>query len=194
MRITIGLVAVALVGCSGDVGPAGPTGPQGDMGAMGVPGQKGEMGDMGLMGEPGDAGPAGGAGPQGPAGEDGSDATATRVVESFTCTGQLEGTEVAFFYELNLFSSRDLFAFAWINTLQSSASTSRFYSPTQVGYATAVVTVAFDVDATPDAGFFQVMLNRATGVVSVHYRASGLGAVTNAWTMQPEACTHNFYQ
>lgn len=152
------------------------------------------------MGATGATGPGGGAtGATGPAGATGAtgapgdDVEATRIIESFHCSGLLENTLLAFDYDAILMSSNDLFATGKIRSLSVSATDAAYYAPSQNGWLTARVIVNIDVDGTNDAGFFTIDLDRSSLVTVIQYRESGGGPVAEAWTMQPSDCVHNFY-
>lgn len=145
----------------------------------------------GMDGEPGKDGAPG---TDGAAGAPGADAETTAITESILCTGTLENTALGFSYNAVLFGgSGDLFVAASVNSPLNSASDTKFFAPSQVGYATATVSFRFDQDGTADGGWFSLSLDRETLVVHIDYRASDPGDVTDAWTMDPAACVHNDY-
>lgn len=157
----------------------------------------GATGPRGTDGEDGATGPSGATGATGPAGATGaagSDAEATRIIESFFCGGTLESfPDLRFSYNAVLMSSGDLFVAGEVYDLFRTSSNVAFYSPSQVGYATASVTITFDFDGSTDGGWWQIYLDRGTLVTVIEYHLTNGGPVAATWTMQPGACVHNFY-
>jgi hypothetical protein len=107
----------------------------------------------------------------------------------------LEGAVVSFTYNVILMSSLDLFVTGTIGDVALATSNTTFYTPSQNGYAPAMIVVQRDEDGTPDGGFFTISLNRATLVTSILYYPNGaVGTLaSNSWTMQPDTCVHNVY-
>lgn len=162
--------------------------------------ENGQDGTDGEMGETGDRGPAGKTGPAGEDGADGADgdpATATTVIESFSCSASLDGSKPALSYSYNavLWSSGDLFVAGTVRDSKDGKSNSVIYNPTQEGYKPASVVVSYDYDGTPNGGYFNLWLDRTTLVSHVEYVAAAGSFAAEAWTLQPEseACVHNIY-
>jgi len=179
-----------------DVTIEGPRGADGADGSDGAPGATGPAGSDGVDGSTGPAGATGATGPAGATGATGaagSDAEATRVIESFYCTGLLEDTPLIFEYNAVLMGSGDLFVTGSIRDVLLESSETRIYAPQQNGYATAPVYIGFDVDSTKNGGWFSLALDRPTLIVVIDYLSSDPGVVTQTWTMQPASCVHNFY-
>jgi hypothetical protein len=168
-------------------GQDGTDGNNGADGADGTNGRDGEDGERGDPGEPGEDGE------KGDPGEDGSNAEATRIAESFFCTGGLESTALGFTYNAVLLSSGDLFVTGSVNNALNSATDTKYYAPSQAGYQTAAVSMRYDQDGTADGGWFSLSLNRASLVTLIEYHQSDAGPVALTWTMLPAACVHNTY-
>ncbi len=66
--LSVALLSLILVACSGPQGPQGQAGAPGEKGTPGPAGSAGPPGPMGLAGPKGEAGPAGPPGPAGSAG------------------------------------------------------------------------------------------------------------------------------
>lgn len=163
-------------GSDGQIGLAGKDGTQGSDGADGIPGKNGKDGVPGTDGNPG------------------TDGTSTKIAESFFCTGGLEGQPgLGFSYDAVLLSSGDLFVTGSVNNLATSASATRFYSPSQAGYVNAPVSFVFDLDNTFNSGYWVLSLERSTLVAVIEYHAADGGPVTNTWSMPATACVHNTY-
>ena len=70
--VSIALLGVMLVGCSGPQGQAGPKGQEGGAGVAGPAGPQGPKGNLGQQGPQGATGPAGPQGPKGDSGPQGA--------------------------------------------------------------------------------------------------------------------------
>ncbi len=55
-KLTLLVISIILVACTGDQGPLGPQGAQGNQGIQGVLGEQGGQGEQGVQGEQGDQG------------------------------------------------------------------------------------------------------------------------------------------
>lgn len=204
--------------CSGSDGANGADGANGVDGADGADGKNGEDGSSchvtdngdgsatiacddgseavvsdGRDGTDGENGSNGADGEHGENGVDGDDAAATRISESYFCTGGLEDTALRFTYNAVLLSSGDLFVTGSVNGALNSATDTKYYAPNQTGYETASVSMRYDQDGTADYGWFSLSLNRGTLVTVIEYHESDPGPVAATWTMQPTDCVHNMY-
>lgn len=165
----------------------------------GEDGEEGPRGEEGPQGEPGEQGPQGEPGARGDTGETGEGGTdttggeATRIIESFFCTGGLEDTQVGFSYNAALLSSGDLIVVGAVDSPLNSASVTRFYTPAQIGYETATVVMRFDIDGTADGGWFRLSLDRSTLITVIDYYETDGGALAATWTMSSDVCVHNFF-
>ncbi len=165
----------------------------GQDGRDGADGKDGEPGQDGTNGADGETGPEGVPGERG---ADGDPAPATRVVESFSCGGRLEGRN-QFTYDAVLWSSGDLLVTATVSSLATSASRTELFTPDQKGYETGPLSVDIDTDTTADGGWYDLLLDRTTLVTEVTYhstsRALPEGTVLPKWTFQPTVCKHETY-
>lgn len=139
----------------------------GGEGEMGPPGPQGEMG---APGAPGDDG---------------------KISASIRCFGGLEGTDLAINYDAVQFSSGYVFASAMVTGPAFQSSGAVFYAPTQAGWATAPVTIVFDVFGTANAGWWDISLNRQTLVVTAKYTDSEVSGGMNSWATTPDKCVLN---
>lgn len=163
-------------------------------GDQGIAGAKGDKGDQGVAGAKGDKGEQGVPGDKGDKGINGND---NKVVATLYCSGTTSGSTysalngVKIAYWATVTSAGDVWANAEVGANGVDyTSSSRFYSSSQVGANTASVQISTDW-YTPfnNGGWWNVSVNRNTGVASVNYNDS----VSEFWTFSASACTIQNY-
>lgn len=124
---------------------------------------------------------------------DGSSGTDNRIEASHFCLGLLEGTVLHFTYGAAVLTSGDVFAHASISGAAFEVGTSAYYSAQQNGAATARVIFTSDNLGAANAGWWDMALDRSTGIASIVYHDSDTAGGTMTWTMPASACTVNDY-
>lgn len=146
-------------------------------------------------GEPGVAGPKG---------MDGAPAASSKIVATIrfggdlstlsaaarTRNGQTVPASIWVRYNSATMTNGDTFATAEVVDESFAVTSTRFYSAGQNGAADASVLVAADAVGPSNAGYWQVSVNRSTGVATVRYTDGDLGSPDYLeWQFQPSACT-----
>lgn len=132
----------------------------------------------------------GGAGKDG---EDGADGTGNRIVASHHCLGDLAGTALSFTYDASLMASGDVFVYASVSSAMLETGATSFYSYDQNGSLDAGVIFTADYLGTSNGGWWDLSLNRTTGVTLIEYNDSDASGGQDTWTMPAAACIVNTY-
>ena len=190
MRVAVVALAVCLIGCGGDPGPMGAEGPAGPVGPPGPAGGQGAQGEQGPTGSPGTVGSPG---PPGAPGKDGQAAAGsqTKIARTYSCSKlgvQHDGLTHSFRYDLAEFSDGFLFVSGQASGLYYSVTDTRFYAPTQVGWATGRVSMVASSSA------IIAMVGVYDWVLTLDRTANMFTVKNLAGTMfSQEVCTPNVY-
>jgi hypothetical protein len=148
-------------------------------------------------------------GDAGAKGDSGSASAPNKITASLYCNGDLStlssgartlnGKTVPATISVSYWSATtgngDTFASASVEDTLIQASGTRFYSNSQNGAATAGVQVTSDFISPSSYGWWNISVNRQTGVTTVRYTDDSFGLAPNylEWTLLASACSIQNY-
>jgi len=165
----------------------------------------GSAGAAGPAGAAGAAGPAGATGAAGPAGATGQAGT-SKFTASIHCQGTLAQSTATsaglsipagglpIVYNAAVMTNGDVFAQSSIASAVIQVSGSAFYASSQNGAATGSVIMTDDWAGGVNYGWWNVSLNRSSGIVTAVYNDGDLGGSgTATFTFPSSGCSINNY-